>query len=371
VLLLIKITSMEVYKPQLLLGNSHGWVNTGIRVFKGDTLQVRASGTIKFGNIPFTSGFPRNPDGRDENGKTERADGLCPATGFIRNSLVLKMGNTIRQGGTNSSLVVPETGMLMMCNNDNFVSDNSGSWSVNFSVTPGPRALHQHILVIIQGKNCIAAERRNQFILKQAQQFERYCEGFTGGRLQLNIHTLLLEGFTINVFDRDNFPDFNNASMLKDIRTAALKMGYTVDHYHAFMMIFDESQNGKAPGQGGLTWAWNKASAIPWWTNPKSVGANNILSEYMLHEYLHYMEYYFKKAGVNDFVDIHCWNGSNNADPKKNTCKRVYNLQPAFAKSKIPGTKLDFYEGVMKWRDDGTKFISVNYTKLDGIFGNL
>jgi hypothetical protein len=363
------ILQMLNYPPQTLQGNSHGWIDTKIRVFKGDTVQVRASGTIKFGNIPGTNGYPRNPDGRDEKGKTEIAPGMNPATGFIRNSLVLKVGNRILQGGSNTTLVIPENGMLLMCNNDNFVSDNSGAWTVNFSIQPGLRTLRQDILIVIQGKNCIAAEKNSQAIFKQAQQFERFCEGFSGNRLELNIQTRLLEGFTIKHYEAGNFPDFNNANMLSDLRTALQKQGVTMDSYHAFIFIFDQSQNGKAPGYGGLSWAWNKAAAIPWWTDPTKTFANNLLSEYMLHEYLHHMEHYFPKAGVNNFIDIHCWNGINTADPKKTTCKRVYNMVPGFYKSKKPGTMLEFYEGLMKYRDDGTNFYAVDYSKLHGLFG--
>jgi len=114
-------------------GRTQNWLNTGLRVRRGEQLHVTAAGNIRFASrVPFSNGFIRDPDGRDERQQIQRADPGWPAAGLIRNSLVLRVsGGAPFQGGTNQLINIPADGVLELSNNDNDASDNADAWSVS------------------------------------------------------------------------------------------------------------------------------------------------------------------------------------------------------------------------------------------------
>lgn len=113
------------------------WIDTGIDLNADDIVNISATGWVYFARFgPW--GFPRNPDGSDENGKKEIANGSqWPASGYTRNSLVFRVGNNIFQGGCNTQFKVVAPGRLFATNNDDQTLDNSGQWDITILVKSG------------------------------------------------------------------------------------------------------------------------------------------------------------------------------------------------------------------------------------------
>lgn len=60
--------------------------------------------------------------------------------GFREYSLVIRVGTSVFQGGTDERFTITNGGVLELCQNDLDSSDNSGSWQVNIELDElGPR----------------------------------------------------------------------------------------------------------------------------------------------------------------------------------------------------------------------------------------
>lgn len=102
------------------------WKNTGIRVQQGTRLYISASGTI-------TWAADRIPDwtivGPNGSSPPDNEDFPIPQAGI--GSLVMRIGNVKYTVGANKSIEAKESGTIELMVNDDILTDNSGSFTVN------------------------------------------------------------------------------------------------------------------------------------------------------------------------------------------------------------------------------------------------
>lgn len=341
------------------LGNFQGWCNTGIRIAAGDRLQVLANGTIYFA----MGTYPRNPDGRDEQGKQEIAPANWPAGGKIRNSLCLRVGNWVWQGGSYVDVPVPVSGMLEITNNDDQAGDNKGFWNITFNVNPSaPGRLFQQTLFVVIGSNAINSYQTQTLIKDQINLFENFIYKHSKNQLVVATKHIALPGFTVAGYNKSNFPNIDDPLVRSQVLAAIAKQGLNPDSFNNIFILFDELYNLN-PGDGGLTWGWFKFTAVPWYWNTH-VFANNVLWEYFVHEYLHHIDYYFQELGQDSFINPDCRTGGAK-------CKQNYSLLPEFKKA--AGEPLSdnaaFYRGCLQFTDTNMGLRMPNFRTLDARFG--
>ncbi len=112
-------------------------------VKKGQIVKIWAYNTdIKFAKHASWNGYPRNPNGEDEHGNTERATPNHPAPNCTKNSLVVRVGTGefIQCGVSPVGFAARTEGSLYVTNNDDVCTDNEGYWTVNISVEDPPLA---------------------------------------------------------------------------------------------------------------------------------------------------------------------------------------------------------------------------------------
>jgi PA-IL-like protein len=101
---------------------NRAWTDTGITVNQGDRVAFQANGEINYGRSP---GQTAGPNG----GPDRRANYPDPSVPV--GALIGKIGNSAPFAiGTQSPLVMPASGRLMLGVNDNELGDNSGAYSV-------------------------------------------------------------------------------------------------------------------------------------------------------------------------------------------------------------------------------------------------
>lgn len=134
----------------LLPGNYQGWFDINYTAWKGETLTLTAGGQIGFA----WGGWNRGPDGRDENGLVQSparqwddGHGRHPAGDLVKNSLVVKIGDRVYQGGSNRQIYVEQAGRVMLSNNDNYAADNGGRWEGEIRMTKRSLTLRPLYLV--------------------------------------------------------------------------------------------------------------------------------------------------------------------------------------------------------------------------------
>ena len=103
--------------------NRQAWIDTGITVVAGDTLDITATGRVRFspqfGNVTDANGAPGN-----------RANAPMPNQAV--GALVGRVGNSAPffVGANANNLRVPQGGRLFLAINDDILTDNSGEFRV-------------------------------------------------------------------------------------------------------------------------------------------------------------------------------------------------------------------------------------------------
>ena len=108
-----------------------GWVNTGIMVTKGQTVNISSSGQVQ---LSTDSSDVAGPAG-SKLGHT--APSGAPLPGTLTGALVGRIGTGQAFGiGNQSSFPAPASGMLFLAVNDNYTADNSGAFGVTVNPLP-------------------------------------------------------------------------------------------------------------------------------------------------------------------------------------------------------------------------------------------
>lgn len=347
-----------------IFGTSQGWQKTNVVVQPGERITVRAAGWIKFAaRVPFSNGFPRNPDGADEHGAKEVAGPQWPAPNLVRNSLVLRVGNWVVQAGSSFSGVAPVGGVVELTNNDDQSGDNDGAWNVELSVAR-PR-LHQQGLVLVQGAQ---AQRNLPFIQKHRDQFLSWMQAF---QPQIAVESCEVVPFRSS----EPIPAFSSGHPhIYDPKMAPWLQkgtpGLDLSRYQFIFLVFDQGQ-GPQPGARGYTWGLWRYSTIPYWLNPGDDAQNKLLGEVMLHEYIHQFDGFLADAGVPQAIDPDTLGTYRNFAP--------FFAPPPHSAPIIPGetppeVMLAFYKGLLNVMDTRTPaqpalFSPIPIQRLDGRFG--
>ena len=140
-----------------LHGSRHGWVQTGLNAQANEWIICRADGQINFASWSWY----RGPDGLDENGNRQIADGSHPAPGMVKNALGIAVGGWRMQGGSKAANLCPTKGPVFITHNDNQTHDNGGHWNVDIRRwRPDPQKVTKVIVrhnatstdVVVEGK---------------------------------------------------------------------------------------------------------------------------------------------------------------------------------------------------------------------------
>lgn len=216
-------------------------------------------------------------------------------------------------------------------------------------------SLHSNCLFILHGPKTIT---NASSIQNKTNMFKNYVSQFSFNQVNLRMDFVnLSSSFRIGKdFEADNdMPDFHQSSLITNLRNTLASQGVNLSNYHSYYFIYDQNIEGhSAHTSAGLTWAWNRATAIHYPTGDK-------IEEVILHEFLHHLDYHFQQKGEPDFIDCDCKEG------KFSNCKRSYVNENRFR-----GSNLDFYCGVMRFLDHGgfLNYSPVDYRKLHGALGS-
>jgi hypothetical protein len=124
-------SSVPAVPGPLSVNIKSAWTDTGRSVTAGQSVTISASGTINTGHC-FAASCNSTPNGATwATCATDPAPALI-APGLACWSLVGKIGTpgTPFQLGTSAKFTAPTTGELFVGLNNNFFSDNTGSWVV-------------------------------------------------------------------------------------------------------------------------------------------------------------------------------------------------------------------------------------------------
>ena len=116
------------------------FTDTGLSVHAGDEVTITASGKIHFGGGRITQMTPGGIAWGTQCAAIARGQARTqpwPAQGLNCWSLIARIGSGSAIGiGEAKTFRAPESGRLFLGINDNFVRDNSGSWSATVTVKP-------------------------------------------------------------------------------------------------------------------------------------------------------------------------------------------------------------------------------------------
>jgi hypothetical protein len=117
---------------QFIIPANVKWMDTGIKVQKGARLYISASGTVTWGAPGITDGTNVvDPNGTRPPYKEDSTyyDFPIPEAGI--GSLVMRIGSVKYSVGLNATVYVKEAGNIEFMVNDDNITDNSGSFTVN------------------------------------------------------------------------------------------------------------------------------------------------------------------------------------------------------------------------------------------------
>jgi hypothetical protein len=116
-----------------------GEISTGVTVNTGDTIRIRASGDVDFGS-GWAVGIGAPIEGPGGPASKEIAVAPYPGVGFVKNSLIFKIGAAIFQGDFDITVFhTGPSGVLSLLPNDDRPEDNSRGWTVLVDhTTPNP-----------------------------------------------------------------------------------------------------------------------------------------------------------------------------------------------------------------------------------------
>jgi hypothetical protein len=107
-------------------------LKTQLVIPQAATVHVNAEGLIDFGGAVIGIGAPvLGPSGDNFATPTD-----YPAPNLRKNSLIVRVGSTWYQGGSDETFVPTEQGTLTLRPNDPHLEDNSRGWTVTVTVTP-------------------------------------------------------------------------------------------------------------------------------------------------------------------------------------------------------------------------------------------
>jgi serralysin len=109
-----------------LPGKQEGWIDTGIDLYAGQLVDIRATGSISFG--PFGS-WPFGPEGENKN-----AGDNAPGPGLKANSLVGFTGKNPIYVGASRRIKADSDSRLQLAANDDLTGDNDGGWNIQIEV---------------------------------------------------------------------------------------------------------------------------------------------------------------------------------------------------------------------------------------------
>jgi hypothetical protein len=137
------------------------WTSTGILLRKGDTLTIGASGLIHFGASPINkltpAGIPRGQT-CDSINKRKGGTTVWPAPQLDCWSLIGRIGNNPPFAiGKSKTIKATAKGLLSLGVNDNYLPDNTGSWSATVIVTAAPPKSSNVKLFVLVGGVVLAA----------------------------------------------------------------------------------------------------------------------------------------------------------------------------------------------------------------------
>jgi len=115
------------------------FTDTGLTVNKGDTITIRAAGTVQFQSGRKQTTTPAGRPWTTACLAIARAasDSPFPAPGLPCWSLIAKVGTKSApfEVGMQKTFVAPTSGSLFLGINDNYVADNAGAWTASLTTT--------------------------------------------------------------------------------------------------------------------------------------------------------------------------------------------------------------------------------------------
>lgn len=342
-------------------GKYQGWVNTGFVVRKGEWVHITAGGVISFA----FGGWNRGPDGKDEHqqieypaSKWDSNGSYHPAGQYIKNSLVVRIGQQLVQCGRDAMFRSNYDGVIEVTNNDNQTHDNGGAW--NLTIMHG---MFQKHLFVLQG---MPNQKFQELVEKDVERFIGTVYQQTDGQLTIKPTYAYIPQAVVESEHEGYPPDLGYVARYDGILKGLLeKQGKPVTNYHGttriYMAIPTRPRCGSKNCFKGNTYIShldyldkNQRSPpgvtvipIEGSTNQPGLLANG-LWETMVHEFQHMLSHRFDWVGIKNYGDPDNWGGAGNPITAPNV--------------------IDYYYRMMKVLKDLTP---VPYYKLNGLFGDF
>lgn len=219
----------------ILLSAKDFWFDTNIRVVKDSVINLRASGLVNWappGATPWRVG----PNGTRPPYEEDKHRFPLPDAGC--GSLIMRVGGSTYFVGEGGSIKVNESGNVKLMVNDDVLSDNSGSFTVNMDVPQDTEVNLQDLLTELRGL-------RQTILDKIDSDVESIAQGFSNSEAILRKLRIAYTFKTVLDTLTGTLTIISDATNVGRLKTSVMGVASPVEYGGSMMALHGAHMNGQ------------------------------------------------------------------------------------------------------------------------------
>ena len=229
------VTSLGSGNWRVLVSARDFWFDTNIRVVKGSTIKLRASGLVNWappGGTPWRVGpqGTRPPYDQDKH-RFPLPDAGC-------GSLIMRLGGSTYFVGESASIVVNEPGNILLMVNDDILSDNSGSFTVDVDVAQSAEVDTGELVTELSGL-------RESILDKINSDVESIANGFSNSESILRSLRVAYTFKTVLDTLTGTLTIISDATTAPKLKTTVMGVANPVEYSGSMMALHSAYMNGQ------------------------------------------------------------------------------------------------------------------------------
>ena len=220
---------------RVLLSARDFWFDTNIRAVKGSTIKLRASGLVNWappGDTPWRVG----PQGTRPPYDDDKHRFPLPNAGC--GSLIMRLGSSTYFVGESASIVVNEPGNILLMVNDDILSDNSGSFTVDVDVAQSAEVDPSELLTDLSGL-------RQSILDKIDSDVESIAYGFSNSESILRSLRVAYTFKTVLDTLTGTLTIISDATTARKLKTTVMGVANPVEYSGSMMALHSAYMNGQ------------------------------------------------------------------------------------------------------------------------------
>lgn len=229
------VTSLGNGSWRIRLSPRDLWFDTKITVVKGSTIKLRASGLVNWappGDTPWRVG----PQGTRPPYDDDKHRFPLPNAGC--GSLIMRLGSSTYFVGESASIVVNEPGNILLMVNDDILSDNSGSFTVDVDVAKSAESDPSELLTELSGL-------RQSILDKIDSDVESIAYGFSNSESILRSLRVAYTFKTVLDTLTGTLTIISDATTARKLKTTVMGVANPVDYSASMMALHSAYMNGQ------------------------------------------------------------------------------------------------------------------------------